>query len=85
MQQKSTLLMLLSFITEFPKNCSAIADSKKDKYGFCKGEPEDCIAQPDGEDFCYCDVGCINNDRRTCCEDVGMYELKIIKTNIHDQ
>ena len=45
--------------------------SKRDMYGFCMGGPNKCAAKPDGEEYCYCDVGCVSDENRKCCKDLG--------------
>ena len=77
---RTMFIVLFAFTLDFPKNCSMI-DESKDTYGFCKGGPSNCTAKPDGEDYCFCDLECINNDTRKCCNDIGMFEIRYIETN----
>ena len=69
---RKIFIVLFAFTLDFPKNCSMIPASNKDKYGFCKGnETNKCAAKPDGEEYCYCDVECVSDEKRKCCEDIG--------------
>ena len=65
------LCVLRSFLfLDLPeKSCSAISTTK-DERGFCDGEPKYCVVQP-GKEFCYCDVNCVTDKNRKCCEDLG--------------